>query len=71
VATLYANGEAIGRALVEKGVATIVPEGPIPIPYPNLQGDGRGVQLTVVVDQDGFVPAQVTASTPQPEDTIG
>jgi hypothetical protein len=29
------------------------------------------VQLTVVVDQDGFVPAQVTASTPQPEDTIG
>ena len=28
VATLYANGEAIGRALVKDGVATIVPEGP-------------------------------------------
>ena len=55
-ATLYANGEAIGRGLVQNGVVDIVPEGPIPIPYPNA--DFRP-QLEVVVDQDGFVPVQV------------
>jgi hypothetical protein len=62
VATLYAGDQAIGRALVEDGVATIVPEAPIPvpIPYPNGDAIGRAPQLTVVVDQDGYVPAQVT-----------
>lgn len=60
VATLYANGEAIGRGIVQNGSVDIVPGGPIPIPYPN--GDAR-TQLDVVVDQDGFVPTQVPVIT--------
>ena len=66
VATLYANGEAIGRAIVANGIATIVPEGPIPIPYPNGAAIGRAPTLTVVVDQDGYVPAQVTPEQAPP-----
>ena len=61
VATLYANGEAIGRAIVQNGAVDIVPEGPIPIPYPN--GDFQP-RLDVVVDQDGFVPTQVPVFSP-------
>lgn len=70
VATLYANGDAIGRAIVENGVATIVPDGPIPIPYPNLE-DAGGVSLAVVVDKDGFVPTQVPAVQTIGDVTLG
>ena len=57
VATLYANGEAIGRALVQDGVADIVPEGTVPV---NTDFEPR---LEVVVDNDGFVPTQVAVTT--------
>jgi len=57
VATLYANGEAIGRALVQGGVADIVPEGTVPV---NTDFQPR---LEVVVDNDGFVPTQVPVVT--------
>jgi Peptidase family C25/Propeptide_C25 len=68
VATLYANDQAVGRALVKDGVATIVPEGPspLPIPYPNTDAIFNAPTLTVVVDQDGFVPAQVTLEQAPP-----
>jgi hypothetical protein len=70
VATLYANDQAIGRALVKDGVATIIPEGPgpIPVPYPNGDAVSRGPQLTVALDQDGYVPAQVTVQQRPPTD---
>jgi hypothetical protein len=57
VATLYANGEAIGRAVVQGGVADIVPEGTVPV---NTDFQPR---LEVVVDNDGFVPTQVPVVT--------
>jgi hypothetical protein len=56
VATLYANGEAIGRGIVQNGAVDIPPAGPIPIPFPNADFKPT---LEVVVDQDGFVPTQV------------
>ena len=61
VATLYVNGENIGRAIVQDGVADIPVEGSVPPPTE----DSRP-QVDVVVDQDGFVPVQVPVTVEQP-----
>lgn len=57
VATLYANGEAIGRGIVQDGSVDITPEGDVPV-NTDVQP-----QLQVVVDEDGFVPTQVRVVT--------
>ena len=54
VVTLYANGEAIGRALITNGEATIVPQGPVPPPEPDER-----TSIVVALDQDGYVPTDI------------
>lgn len=54
VATLYVNGDAIGRALVTNGEATILPQGPVPPPNPD-----QGTSVLVALDQAGFVPIDI------------
>jgi hypothetical protein len=59
IATLRNDGEAIGRAIVENGVAVISPE---------RRTDSSG--LTVSLERDGFITNQFPVSAPSPTHTI-
>jgi hypothetical protein len=59
IATLRRNGTAIGRAVVQNGVAVITPE---------VRTDSDG--LTVALERDGFLQRTVPVEAPHPEHTI-